>query len=65
MAMRQQLLLARPWDRNFLGLYNFVELSDLEDDNAESLMTEGYQTAPSSPFLLISVLENRCWLIQD
>jgi hypothetical protein len=49
MPTRQQLLLARPWDRNLLGVYNFAELSDLEDDDAESLMMDDFHTAPSSP----------------
>jgi hypothetical protein len=49
MPTRQQLLLARPWDRNLLGEYNFAELSDLEDDDAESLMMDDFHTAPSSP----------------
>jgi hypothetical protein len=65
MHMRQQLLLARPWDRNLLGIYNSAELFDLEDDDAESPTTEDYQTAPRCTTLLISVLENSCWLIQD
>jgi hypothetical protein len=49
MPMRQQLLLARPWDRNLLGIYNSAESFDLQDDDAESPTTEDYQTAPSPP----------------
>jgi len=45
MHIRQKLLLVRPWDRILLELH---EPSQFADD-AQSIMSEDYQTPPSSP----------------
>jgi hypothetical protein len=48
MPIRQQFLLVRPWDRNLLELYDSAKPFNLADD-AQSIISEDYQTAPTSP----------------
>jgi hypothetical protein len=48
MPIRQKFLLVRPWDRNLLELYDSAKPFNLADDT-QSIMSEDYQTPPTSP----------------
>ncbi|OAX31292.1 hypothetical protein K503DRAFT_814058 [Rhizopogon vinicolor AM-OR11-026] len=48
MPIRQKFLLVRPWDRNLLELSDSAKPFNLADD-AQSIMSEDYQTLPTSP----------------